>query len=149
MGLWTSNAPFGCINKNWFLRDPFCSYGTFIKKITENKFIVDYKKRKKNFQWKNRITVWKCRKFALTLYSPKFRESNPLTNKVTKELISRFFFGESKFLNFPHCAMHIYEIYRVIVCKFAKRDAKCLHSCSFWYALRPSWWPINHPSLVH
>ena len=40
----------------------------------------------------SRSTVWKFRKFSLTLFWQKFRESNGLTKWITKELISRNFF---------------------------------------------------------
>ena len=38
-------------------------------------------------------TVSKCRKFSLTLFCQKFRESNSFTREVTKELISRNIFS--------------------------------------------------------
>ena len=47
--------------------------------------------------------MWKLRKFTLTLFWQNFRENNTFTEVVTKELISRFFFGESEFFVFPHC----------------------------------------------
>ena len=34
-------------------------------------------------------TVWKLRKFTLTLFFIKIRESNDFTTEVTQELISR------------------------------------------------------------
>ena len=49
--------------------------------------------------------MWKLRKFSLTFFWQKFRESNVLLNKeITKELISRKKkLSEREFLDFPHC----------------------------------------------
>ena len=40
-----------------------------------------------------RCTVWNLRKFSLTLFIQKFRESIVFTKEVTKELISRNIFS--------------------------------------------------------
>ena len=49
--------------------------------------------------------MWKLRKFSLTFFWQKFRESNVLLNKeITKALISRKKkLSEREFLDFPHC----------------------------------------------
>ena len=50
-------------------------------------------------KFKNLCTVWKLRKFTLTLFWQKFRESNSFTNKEnTIHLIWRIFSRETKFL---------------------------------------------------
>ena len=64
--------------------------------------------------FRNFHTVWKLRKFTLTLFWQKFRESNGFTNKITKYLVdlTKYFFSESKFFIFPHCDAHtIFQIY--------------------------------------
>ena len=50
----------------------------------------------------NSITVWKLRKFTVTLFW-QFRESNAFTKENTKELIWRM--GDSKLFIFPHCVL--------------------------------------------
>ena len=47
-------------------------------------------------------TVWKLRKFSLTLFWQKFRESNVFTKEITKELISRNFFSVRENFSFFH-----------------------------------------------
>jgi len=57
--------------------------------------------------------VWKLRKFSLTLFLTKFRQSNGFAKEVTKELISRnIFFGEREIMVFPYAcvATHAVEI---------------------------------------
>jgi len=63
--------------------------------FTWNQFLVNSqcKKREILSHWKNiSWNMWKWRKFTLTLFWQKFRESNCFTTKVTKELISRNIF---------------------------------------------------------
>ena len=56
-------------------------------------------------------TVWKIRKFTLTLF-PKFRESNISAKEFTEELISRnFFFRWERISCFSSHTLEITEIY--------------------------------------
>ena len=48
------------------------------------------------------FTVWKLRKFSLTLFWQNFRESNVFTKENTKELISRNFFSVRENFSFFH-----------------------------------------------
>jgi len=51
--------------------------------------------------------VWKLRKFSVTLFWQKFRESNVFTIEIINELISRNFFSVRESLLFPHCIVYI------------------------------------------
>ena len=52
--------------------------------------------------------MWKLRKFAVTLFRQKFRESNVFTKEVTKELISRNIFSLRQFFVFAICFHEIF-----------------------------------------
>ena len=60
--------------------------------------------------------VWKLRKFTLTLFWQKFRESNGFTNKITKYLVdlTKKIFSEDKFFTFPQSAeFPLYPVHSV------------------------------------
>ena len=60
--------------------------------------------------------VWKLRKFSLTFFWQKFRETNGFTKEITKELISRNIFSvRENFRNF-HTVMGHYVVKREIHC---------------------------------
>ena len=64
-----------------------------------------------SFSMQYYITVWKIRKFTLTHFQQKFRESIVSTKEVTKELISRNIFSISEFLVFPHCVHYAFLLH--------------------------------------
>ena len=49
-------------------------------------------------------TVWKLRKFTITLFCQEFRESNVSLKKLRKSWFHEKYFCVSEFLVFPHCA---------------------------------------------
>ena len=51
------------------------------------------------------FTVWKLRKFTLTLLLQKFRESNVLLMNSLNSWFDEIFFGEREFHGFPHCGV--------------------------------------------
>ena len=71
--------------------------------------------------------VWNLRKFSLTLFWQKFRESNVFTKEITNKLISRNFFfdKEGEFLVFYTAILEIY------FCKYYVKSTdlpkKCFH----------------------
>ena len=66
--------------------------------------------------FKNMVTLWKLRKFSLTFFWQKFRETNGFTKEITKELISRNIFSvRENFRNF-HTVMGHYVVKREIHC---------------------------------
>ena len=63
--------------------------------------------QEEDFIWS--YTVWKLRKFTLTLLK-KFVNVTCLLNKLEKSWFHEIFLGESKFHVFPHCAIFIVEL---------------------------------------
>ena len=63
--------------------------------------------------WIPRYTVWKLRKFTLTVLSQKLRETNDFSTelhfKSCFKLFSRNFLSESEILVFPHCDVIIWH----------------------------------------
>ena len=87
------------------------------KNVTSTKFLP--KKVRVNFRNFHKLNVmvlfhhtvvWKLQKFTFTLFWQKFRENNAFAKQVTKELISRKDFGESKFFIFSPCAYRISQL---------------------------------------
>ena len=51
------------------------------------------------------FTVWKLRKFTLTLLLQKLRESNVILMNSLNSWFDEIFFGEREFHGFPHCGV--------------------------------------------
>ena len=105
-----------------FLVFPYCdcgTYGNLLSRLFEKNFVkVTFSLKKllknwfhgKKFRWERILrfphcalcTVWKLRKFSLTLFWQKFRETNSLTKEITKELVSRKKFSVRENFTFFH-----------------------------------------------
>ena len=85
----TENLRKNCGSKIPFF--PQCTQRNHTQKFLWNR--LDRKHvdltEKYSFFWKTHSTVWKLRKFSLTYFWQKFRQSNGFTKEITKELIWR------------------------------------------------------------
>ena len=88
----------------------FCQINALLKNFTINRFDGKNSRGSEilvfpHTQW-HTLTVWKLRKFSLTLFSQKFRESNCFTKEITTlrywiDVPVRVFFWRKK--NHPVC----------------------------------------------
>ena len=93
-----------------------------------------------------RHTVWKLRKFTITLFEKKFVKVTFLVKtKILKSWFDEIFWGNSKFFIFPHCALvtkyfvksnlRVISLWKrwfhEIFAKYWDSKLKCSH-CALW-----------------
>ena len=72
------------------------------------------------------FTVWKLRKFTLTLFWQNFRETNIFLKKLLNRWFDEIFFGESKFLS---QRVHFYQFPDIFF--FRENTYNVIKSCWF------------------